>query len=204
MAPIVPGHEVAGEVVAIGPDTVTDLLVGDLVTGIPFTPADTGAETIGLSAVFNGGLAELCRFDAVRTFRLAEGVDTGLGALSEPIAVAVHAIARAAPQGPTVVVGAGPIGLAIIAVAVVAGRGPIIAVDPSATRRAMADKLGADAVHEPGTPLLELLADVGFTPGTISPLLDTEPTTPTVFECVGHPTSCRTCSRRRRPTAGSC
>lgn len=187
VVPIVPGHEVAGEVVAIGPDTATDLVVGDRVTGIPFTPGSAGAETIGLSPVFNGGLAELTRFDAARTFRLPEGLDPRLGALSEPIAVAVHAFARAAATGPIAVVGAGPIGLAIVAVAVVSGRGPIVAVDPSATRRAMASQLGADAVHEPGPALVDLLDAIGFSPDTISPLLDGEPTTPTVFECVGRP-----------------
>lgn len=185
---IVPGHEVAGEVVAIGSDTVTSLRVGSLVTGIPFTPgAAGGVETIGLSPVFNGGLAELTRFDADRVFALPEGVDVRLGALSEPIAVAVHAFARAAADGPVVVVGAGPIGLAIIAVATLAGRGPIIAVDPSTTRRQMAVQLGADTAHEPGQSLLELLIEVGFSPDTISPLLDREPTTPTILECVGNP-----------------
>jgi 2-desacetyl-2-hydroxyethyl bacteriochlorophyllide A dehydrogenase len=185
--PMVPGHEVAGEVVAIGPGTATDLAVGDAVTGIPFTPGAEAVETIGLSPAFGGGLAELTRFDAARTFRLPDGVDTRLGALSEPLAVAVHAFARAAGTGPVAVVGAGPIGLAIIAVAVVSGRGPIVAVDPSPARRAMAEQLGADAVHPPGAALVDLLGDIGYSPSTISPLLDGEPTTPTVFECVGRP-----------------
>lgn len=185
--PIVPGHEFAGEIVAIGPDTETGLAAGDLVTAIPFTHGADGPETIGISPTFSGGLAELTVADAFRTFELPAGLDTRLGALCEPVAVAVHAFARAAERGPIVVVGAGPIGMAIVAVAVVAGRHPILAIEPSAARRAMAVQLGADAVHEPGLPLLELLSQSGYRPSTISPLLDGEPARATIFECVGRP-----------------
>jgi threonine dehydrogenase-like Zn-dependent dehydrogenase len=184
---IIPGHEFAGEVVALGPGTVTDLVPGDLVTAIPFTPGAAGPETIGLSPRFGGGLAELTIADASRTMRLPDGLDTRLGALCEPVAVAVRAFALAAGRGPLVVVGTGPIGLGIIAVAAVAGRHPIIAVEPSPARRDMALRLGADAAHEPGQGLAELLAQSGFSPSTMSPLLDAEPATATIFECVGHP-----------------
>ena len=185
--PVVPGHEVAGEVVAIGPDTDTNLAVGDLVTGNPFVPAGVGFETIGISAMYSGGLAELTRFPAAGLLRVPDGVDARLAALTEPVAVAVHAFALGAAAGPMVVVGAGPIGLAIIAVAVEQGRGPIVAVEPSPTRRAMAATLGADAVHEPGASLADLLAGVGHRPSVVSPLLDGEPAVSTVFECVGRP-----------------
>lgn len=185
--PIVPGHEVAGEVVAIGPDTDTALAVGDLVTGNPFLPAGAGFETIGISAMYSGGLAELTRFPAAGLLRVPDGIDARLAALTEPVAVGVHAFALGAATGPIVVVGAGPIGLAIIAVAVVQSRGPVVAVEPSPTRRAMAATLGADAVHEPGAPLVDVLAGVGFRPSAASPLLDGEPEPATVFECVGRP-----------------
>lgn len=186
-AAIVPGHEFAGEVVAIGPGTVTDLAVGDLVTAIPFTHGAAGPEAIGLSPTYSGGLAELTVADAVRTLRLPDGLDTRIGALCEPVAVAVHAFARAAGRGPIVVVGAGPIGLGIVAVAAVAGRHPIIAVEPSASRRAMALQVGADAAHEPGQALADVLAEAGYRPSAISPLLDGDPVTATIFECVGRP-----------------
>ena len=123
----------------------------------------------------------------MRTLKLPEGVDTRLGALTEPIEVAVHAFARRAPSGPIAIVGSGPIGLGIIAAAVAAQRHPIIAIDPSEARRAIAIRLGADAAYAPGLDLTDMLAEHGFTPGTISPLLDAEPATPTIFECVGRP-----------------
>jgi threonine dehydrogenase-like Zn-dependent dehydrogenase len=184
---IVPGHEFAGEVVAIGPDTVTDLIPGDLVTANPFTRGAAGPETIGLSPTFGGALAELTVADAARTVKLPEGLDTRLGALCEPVAVAVHAFARAAGLGPLVVVGAGPIGLGVVAVAAVAGRHPIIVVEPSPVRRDMALRLGADAAHAPGPAMAEMLEQCGFGPSTISPLLDAEPATATIVECVGRP-----------------
>lgn len=184
---LVPGHEFAGEVVAIGPDTDSDLRIGDQVSPIPFTHGADGPVTIGLSPTHTGGLAELAVADAERTFRLPDGVDTRLGALSEPLAVAVHAFLLGAASGPIVVVGAGPIGLGIIAVASAAGRHPIIAVEPSAQRRAAALRFGADEVYEPGASLSELLSEVGYTPSTMSPLLEDDPVVATVFECVGRP-----------------
>jgi threonine dehydrogenase-like Zn-dependent dehydrogenase len=60
-------------------------------------------------------------------------------------------------------------------------------VEPSATRRALAERLGADVTHEPGRPIVDLLAEVGFAPSTISPLLDDSPEVVSVFECVGRP-----------------
>lgn len=184
--PVIPGHEIAGEVVALGPDVPAGTVKpGDRVTAIPFTMGPDGPETIGLSPTHGGGLAELAAFDASRTLLLPPDLDLRLAALAEPVAVAAHAAAMAAPDGPIVVVGAGPIGLGIIAVSAAAGRGPIIAVDPSPSRRAKALAVGATSVHEPGTPLIELMAAHGYTPSTISPLLDADPNPSTVFECVG-------------------
>lgn len=185
--PLVPGHEIAGTVVAAGPGSETELRPGDVVTGLPFTPALQGSEAIGLSPTRTGGLAALTRLDAVRTFPVPGELDVRLAALAEPVAVGVHAFARAAAQGPVVVVGAGPIGLAIIAVAGLSGRHPVIAVEPSASRRAMALRLGADSASPPGVPLAGLLAEMGYQPSPISPLLEHDPTVATIFECVGRP-----------------
>ena len=185
--PIIPGHEFAGEVVALGPNPDGRFQIGDLVTSLPFTIGANGPENIGLSPTFGGGLAELTVADSIRTIHLPDGLDTRLGAMCEPVAVAVHAFALGANNGPLVVVGAGPIGLSLIALAVIADRHPIIVIDPSPSRRAMATRLGADSVHGPGTPLPELLAGVGFVPSLMSPLLEEDPTTATVFECVGRP-----------------
>ncbi len=185
--PIIPGHEFAGEVIAIAPRTDTSLRVGDLVAVLPFVAMPSGHATIGAHASLPGGLAEMTAVGASRARRLPDGLPSDLGALIEPVAVSMHALALAHPVGPLVIVGTGPVGLGIIAIAAITGRHPIVAIDPSPTRRAMAQKLGADIVTPPGPGLEELLRDVGFVPSAISALLHGEKTIASIIECVGRP-----------------
>jgi threonine dehydrogenase-like Zn-dependent dehydrogenase len=69
-------------------------------------------------------------------------------ALVEPYSVAIHAVNLGAP-GPgdeVVVVGAGPVGLLTIAALAAQGISQITVVEPSATRAAVASRLGAGTV----------------------------------------------------------
>jgi threonine dehydrogenase-like Zn-dependent dehydrogenase len=72
-------------------------------------------------------------------------------ALTEPLAVGVHAVAKAHIGGDEVplVIGCGPVGLAVIAALKLKGLHPIIVADYSPARRALAQKLGADIVVDP-------------------------------------------------------
>src|SRR3569832_2533964 len=72
-------------------------------------------------------------------------------ALTEPLAVGVHAGAKAYICGGEVplVIGCGPVGLAVIAALKLRGLRPIVAADYSPARRALAAKLGADIVVDP-------------------------------------------------------
>ena len=72
-------------------------------------------------------------------------------ALTEPLAVGVHAVAKANIRGDEVplVIGCGPVGLAVIAALKLKGLHPIVAADYSPARRALAEKLGADVVVDP-------------------------------------------------------
>ena len=73
-------------------------------------------------------------------------------ALTEPMAVGLHAANRsglAAGDG-AVVVGCGPVGLAVIAALRSKGVAPIVASDLSPARRALAATMGADEVVDPG------------------------------------------------------
>ena len=72
-------------------------------------------------------------------------------ALTEPLAVGVHAVAKANIRGGEVplVIGCGPVGLAVIAALKIKGMHPIVAADYSPARRALAEKLGADIVVDP-------------------------------------------------------
>jgi threonine dehydrogenase-like Zn-dependent dehydrogenase len=72
-------------------------------------------------------------------------------ALTEPLAVGVHAVAKANIRGGEVplVIGCGPVGLAVIAALRIKGLHPIVAADYSPARRALAVRLGADIVVDP-------------------------------------------------------
>src|ERR1700761_7908901 len=72
-------------------------------------------------------------------------------ALTEPLAVGVHAVEKARVEGGEVplVIGCGPVGLAVIAALKIKGLHPIVAADYSPARRALAEKIGADIVVDP-------------------------------------------------------
>src|SRR5260370_14329537 len=73
------------------------------------------------------------------------------GALTEPLAVGIHAVAKANVRGDEVplVIGCGPVGLAVIAALKLRGMHPIVAADYSPARRALAERLGSDLVVDP-------------------------------------------------------
>jgi threonine dehydrogenase-like Zn-dependent dehydrogenase len=79
------------------------------------------------------------------------GLAAAHAALTEPLAVGVHAVAKAKIVGNEVplVIGCGPVGLAVIAALKIKGLHPIIAADYSPARRALAEKIGADVVVDP-------------------------------------------------------
>jgi L-iditol 2-dehydrogenase len=139
--PLVLGHELAGVVVGMGPG-VTGVPIGTRVT--TETDASVCGEcahcragnqhrcphrtAIGTSAP--GGFAELVAVPAAGVHRLPDHVDFVTGSLTEPLAVAVHAvIERAAVRSGDVVVviGPGTIGLLVAQVAVARGAVVIVA-----------------------------------------------------------------------------
>jgi threonine dehydrogenase-like Zn-dependent dehydrogenase len=90
--------------------------------------------------------------------KVPNGLEPRLAALTEPLAVGIHAVAksRIAPGDAAVVLGCGPVGLAVIAALALKGIGPIIAADFSPKRRALALHLGAHEVVDPReTPAIE-------------------------------------------------
>lgn len=190
---IIPGHEFSAEIIGIAPGTDTRLKAGDLITGLPFTHTHEGPQTIGISPGHGGGLATLTCMDAVRSFRIPEGVPADLAALTEPLSVGLHAANLAARNaGPNVVIGCGPVGLAVILALSLAGRGPILAADFSPERRKAAAALGADIVIDPAADsAFTHWDDLGLTPHPMSPLLAREfrglPPGANIFECTGAP-----------------
>jgi alcohol dehydrogenase len=96
---------------------------------------------------------------------------------------------RVAPGDVVAVVGAGPVGLAAIMTARLSGASRIIAVDPMASRRAHAERFGADDTLSGGEDLDELIAS-----GTAGGLgVDV------AIEAVGIPETFELCTRIVRP-----
>jgi threonine dehydrogenase-like Zn-dependent dehydrogenase len=147
------GHEFAGEVVELGPDTDgVALLPGDLVTSLPLALTPAGVEPVGAySNTYNGGYAEYMRLTAGLCLKVPNGLDARRAALTEPMAVGRHAVARAGvgPGDGAVVLGAGPVGLAVVAELRRLGAGVVVVSDLSARRRAVACALGASVAVDP-------------------------------------------------------
>jgi (R,R)-butanediol dehydrogenase/meso-butanediol dehydrogenase/diacetyl reductase len=161
LPPVTLGHEFAGRVVAVGAD-VDRPRTGDRVAVNPCLLCGTCAwcrrgrgnhcaklATLGLSR--DGALAPFVTAPATGCHALPPEVGDEEGAVVEPLAVAVHACARARLAGGerVAVVGAGPIGLLLLQVLKAKGAGWTVVVEPRGERRRLATALGADEVIDP-------------------------------------------------------
>ncbi len=149
-ADMVMGHEFCCEVVDVGPD-VSNLAVGDVIVSMPIAFDASGLHGIGFSNLYPGGYAELMVLNELMGVKVPNGLDVDLAALTEPLAVGVHAVAKSKITSgeSAIVMGLGPVGLACIAELKMRGIGPVIAADFSPKRRALAVGLGADVVVDP-------------------------------------------------------
>lgn len=144
------GHEFCCEVVGLGRG-VQHLAEGDVVVSMPVAFDADGLHAVGYSNRYNGGYADLIVLNEMLSTKVPAGVPASLAALTEPLAVGVHAVAKSRIDNghAAVVVGAGPVGLACIAELRMRGIGPIVVSDFSSTRRGLAARLGADEVVDP-------------------------------------------------------
>jgi 2-desacetyl-2-hydroxyethyl bacteriochlorophyllide A dehydrogenase len=191
----VPGHEFSGRIAALG-EGVEGWSVGDRVTALPFAQCGecetcrSGNEQVcpqaiphgvGLGTGRPGAYAERVLVDARMLFALPDAVDDRAGALVEPLAVAVRAVAKAAVpvDEPVLVLGAGPIGL--LTAMVLRERGykrlAIVSRNPERGRRAA--ELGLRTVS------LDEATGSGAPAG--------------VFECAGTPSAARLAVELLRP-----
>ncbi|KAK5656537.1 hypothetical protein OQA88_4516 [Cercophora sp. LCS_1] len=161
--PLTLGHESAGIVTAVG-GNVSSLRIGDRVAlevGQPCERCELclgGRYNICRDMKFRssakavphaqGTLQELIVHPARWCHKLPDGVSMELGALAEPLAVALHASDRAKlPEGATVLVfGAGAVGLLCAAVSKVVSKATVVIADIQADRVRFAVENGfADA-----------------------------------------------------------
>jgi threonine dehydrogenase-like Zn-dependent dehydrogenase len=83
--------------------------------------------------------------------RVSDDVPSEIAALTEPMAVGVHAVNMSgiAVGDAAIVLGLGPVGLACVAELTRRGVGPVVGADFSAKRRALAEHFGCDEVVDP-------------------------------------------------------
>src|SRR6202043_2355641 len=129
----------------------TDAPAGTLVTSIPVLLSAKGFDTIGYSNPLLGGYAERMLLSAPLLVKVPNGLDARHAALTEPMAVGLHAVNKSNVQrGETaLVLGCGPIGIAIIAALRFRGVETIVAADFTPKRRELAAAMGAHQTVDP-------------------------------------------------------
>lgn len=160
---VIPGHEFAGTVVAVG-SGVDTLAVDDRVAVYPLIVCGgcdycrrglrnrcVQRRTLGYD--LNGGLAEFVLLPAAlvhsgHAVPLDPALSFARASLSEPLACVLNSLetCRLRAGGTVAVLGAGPMGLMHVILARALGAGPIVVSEPVAARREFAEPLGATAV----------------------------------------------------------
>jgi L-iditol 2-dehydrogenase len=175
-APMVIGHESAGEVVAVG-EAVTALAVGDRVAMEPgiacqrCKPCKTGAYNLCPDMKFfatppvHGSLAHFVHHPADLCFPLPSLLSYEDGAMCEPLAVGVYACIKAniRPGMRVLITGAGPIGLVTLLSAGAFGASEIVITDVDERRLAIAAAAapGVKALCVAGKTMAEVLVMIG-------------------------------------------
>lgn len=196
--PVTQGHEVSGEIVAVGTQ-VSDLTIGQRVTIEPQVVCGTchpcrhgkynlcenlkvmGFQTTGTASTYFS-------VNQKRVTPLPQGMDFKDGAMIEPMAVAVHAIRRMGDvTGLNVaVIGAGPIGNLIAQTAKAKGAAKVMVTDISDFRIGLALKCGIDSGYNTknidfGTALVD-----SFGPDKADVIYDCAGTNQTIGDAIKH------------------
>jgi L-iditol 2-dehydrogenase len=168
--PVILGHEMAGQVVAVAAD-VTNVSVGDRVTALPFAVTcgtcrycRQGAfplcpERKSFGSGVNGAFAPFLVIPASIVRKLPDNVDYEVGAVSEPVACCCKAALEKTTisLGDVVLVpGPGPIGL--IAAQIAKGQGArviLVGTKEDASRLELGLELGADRALASGVDDVE-------------------------------------------------
>lgn len=158
-APLVLGHEIAGEVVEVG-QGVTTFALGDRVVATHHVPCltchycrsghETVCETLRSRTNFHpGGFCEYVRLPAINvergTWKIPDSVSYELATFVEPLACVLRGqrLARMRTGASVLVLGSGISGLLHTNLAAATGAGLVVATDLSPYRLAAAKKFGA-------------------------------------------------------------
>lgn len=159
--PIIPGHEYAGEVVAVGSE-VNEFRPGDRVAVDPnilcgycsFCRAGKVhlcKNLVALGVNIPGGFAEFSLVPVGQAYRLPASFSLAQAALAEPVACCLRGLDLAGIRsGDRVAIfGCGPMGAIILQLALLQGASSVIVIEPQAGRRRRAEALGAQWVIDP-------------------------------------------------------
>jgi (R,R)-butanediol dehydrogenase / meso-butanediol dehydrogenase / diacetyl reductase len=191
-APVVIGHEMSGQIVAVG-DGVKDFTVGDRFSACPIigcgrcrwcrTNSMAQCDQVAfLGTSWTGGaLAQSLNLNAYQCYHLSGAISDEIGALVEPFSATVRAVAqgRPDPEDSVAIVGAGPIGLMALMAVRLRGVKQVVAIETAEGRIEAAKLCGADYVINPAREDVEkrcgeLTEGEGFR---------------LVIECAGQPSS---------------
>jgi 2-desacetyl-2-hydroxyethyl bacteriochlorophyllide A dehydrogenase len=159
--PVIPGHEFAGHVVAVGKN-VRNVKAGDFVAVDPnvvcgacrwcqsgrpnlclhLTPIGVGRA---------GAAAEYVAVPGRNAFKVNESIGSGVAALIEPLACALHAVdsSQGIKDRQVLVLGGGTMGLLIAIAAKYSGAGKVTLADPASAKLDIALNVGVDAAVHP-------------------------------------------------------
>jgi len=166
--PVIPGHEFAGEVVALGYDIAQsngngegNITVGSRVAIDPNLYCGhcdlcrTGHENLclnyaALGVTTNGAIAQCVAVPMASAYLLPDTMSLREGALIEPVSCAVHGMHSLNPRsGDTfLIVGAGTMGLLLLQLALRGGASRVAMVDVNMQRLASAEELGATRTYK--------------------------------------------------------
>ncbi|MGW0163328.1 2,3-butanediol dehydrogenase [Mycobacterium sp. NPDC003323] len=197
--PVVMGHEFAGTITALGAG-VTGWAEGDRVAIEPIYrcgrcgPCRAGTYNICAQIGFHGlmsdgGMAEYTVVGTDMLHKLPDNVSLELGALVEPMSVAYHAatLGDPDPERTAMVFGAGPIGIGLWFALRGKGIEDVFVVEPSATRRAAIEALGAATLDPTAVDVPGFIADHtdGHGAGAVYDAAGVAPAVETALACVG-------------------
>jgi 2-desacetyl-2-hydroxyethyl bacteriochlorophyllide A dehydrogenase len=141
--PVIPGHEFAGHVVAVGKN-VRNVKAGDFVAVDPNVVCGTCRGRAGAAA---GYVAVPGR----NAFKVNEAIGADVAALIEPLACALHAVdsSQGIKDREVLVLGGGTMGLLIAIAAKHSGAGKVTLADPASAKLDIALNVGVDAAVHP-------------------------------------------------------
>jgi 2-desacetyl-2-hydroxyethyl bacteriochlorophyllide A dehydrogenase len=189
--PVTLGHEFCGIVEAIGAD-VKGFRLGDRITGDPNISCGRCPQCVNgrvnlcrnLRAIGihrDGGFADYVVVPQKQAFSIPLSLDPVHGAFCEPLACCLHGIDIAGIKAGSsvVVLGGGVIGLLTVQLARLAGATTVILSTRQASKRRLAEEIGATATVDPSSSDIidEITGPNGLVPGGVD----------VVIECAGVP-----------------